>query len=137
MNTRHYSPFLQLTPLITVIQEFILRVEVGEYGRVMGVEPATNAWVVLWFGQEEGGVVGACYQSPTGGDRLLLHEQPNHRAVRTHVHAVAGLRGHHRTVVLKEGLGGIRELLGVINLKTHVHIVKLPQNHESGLRFHF
>jgi hypothetical protein len=27
--------------------------------------------------------------------------------------------------------------VGVINLKTHVHVVKLPQNHASGLRFHF
>jgi hypothetical protein len=42
--------------------------------------------------------------------------------------------GSHCTVVLKEGSGGIRD---VIYLKTHVHIVKSPQNHESGLRFHF
>jgi hypothetical protein len=27
--------------------------------------------------------------------------------------------------------------VGVINLKTHVYVVKLPKNHESGLRFYF
>ncbi len=72
-----------------------MRVEVREDGGEMGVDPATNAGVVLWFGQVEGRVVGTGHQSPTGGDGLLLHEQPNHRAVRTHVCAVAGLRGHH------------------------------------------
>jgi hypothetical protein len=28
-------------------------------------------------------------------------------------------------------------LVGVINLKTHFYVVKLPTNDKSGLRFHF
>jgi hypothetical protein len=47
-----------------------------------------------------GGVVGACYQPPTGGDRHLLQEQPNHGAVCSHVRAVASLCGHHRPLSL-------------------------------------
>jgi hypothetical protein len=42
-----------------------------------------------------------------------------------------------RPVVLKKGSGGIRELVGVINLKTQVYVLTLPQNDESGLRFYF
>jgi hypothetical protein len=118
----NYGPFFQLTPLSTMVQEFILRVDVGEYGCVMGVEPATNAGVVLRFSQEEGGVVVACHQSPTGGNGLLLHEQPNHRAVRTHVRAVAGLRGDHRPLsvstlkveTLLQFRGAVPELSGLV-----------------------
>jgi hypothetical protein len=41
------------------------------------------------------------------------------------------------TMVLKWGLCGIRELVGLIYLKTLVFIVKFPKNHESALRFQF
>jgi hypothetical protein len=39
------------------------------------------------------------------------------------------------TVVLKEGSGDIRELEWVVNRKTQVPRVKLPENDESGFRF--
>jgi hypothetical protein len=39
------------------------------------------------------------------------------------------------TVVLKEGSGDIRELEWVINRKTQVPMVKLPENEESWFRF--
>jgi hypothetical protein len=38
-------------------------------------------------------------------------------------------------VVLKEGSGDIRELEWVVNQKTQVPRVKLPENDESGFRF--
>jgi hypothetical protein len=38
-------------------------------------------------------------------------------------------------VVLKEGSGDIRELERVVNQKTQVPRVKLPENDESGFRF--
>jgi hypothetical protein len=79
-----------------VIQVIILVIDVGVDGGVLRVEPAANAGIVLQLGQEEGGIVGAGHQPPTGGDGLLLQEQPYHGTVRTHVHAVASLRGHHR-----------------------------------------
>jgi hypothetical protein len=78
-----------------VIQVLILCVDVREDGCVLRVEPAANAGIVLRFGQEEGGVVGASHQPPPGSDGLLLHEPPHHGTVRTHVRAVAGLR-HYR-----------------------------------------
>jgi hypothetical protein len=42
-----------------MVQELILCIDISVDGCIPGVEPTTNAGVVLWLGQEEGGIVGA------------------------------------------------------------------------------
>jgi hypothetical protein len=48
---------------------------------------------------------------------------------------VIHVKSCHSTVVLKEGSADIRELEWVVNRKTQVPRVKLPENDESGFRF--
>jgi hypothetical protein len=57
-----------------VIQEIVLVVDVSKYGGILRVEAAAEARIILWFSQEQVGIVGAGHQPPAGGDGLLLHK---------------------------------------------------------------